>query len=37
VTVYACFQWTPPLSGFLMIPTTITMRGVITEIIQRQQ
>jgi hypothetical protein len=37
VTVYACFQWTPPLSGFLMIPSTITMRAVITEIIQRQQ
>jgi hypothetical protein len=37
VTVYACFQWTPPLAGFLMIPSTITMRAVITEIIQRQQ
>ena len=37
VTVYACFQWAPPLAGFLMIPTTVTMRAVITEVIQRQQ
>lgn len=37
VTVYACFDWTPPLAGFLVIPSTITMRAVITEVIQRQQ
>ena len=37
VTVYACFQWSPPLAGFLMVPSTITMRAVITEVIQRQQ
>lgn len=37
VTVYACFPWTPPLAGFLMIPSTVTMRAVITEVIQRQQ
>lgn len=37
VTVYACFQWSPPLAGILMIPSTITMRAVITEVIQRQQ
>jgi TadE-like protein len=37
VTVYACLQWTPPLSGFLMMPSTITLRAVITEVIQRQQ
>jgi hypothetical protein len=37
VTVYACFQWSPPLAGALMIPSTITMRAVITEVIQRQQ
>lgn len=37
VTVYACFQWSPPLAGFLVIPSTVTMRAVITEVIQRQQ
>ena len=37
ITVYACFQWAPPLAGFLVIPATITMRAVITEVIQRQQ
>jgi hypothetical protein len=37
VTVYACYQWTPPLAGLLMIPSQITMRAVITETIQRQQ
>jgi hypothetical protein len=37
VTVYACFQWTPPLAGFLMVPSSVTMRAVITEVIQRQQ
>jgi hypothetical protein len=37
VTVYACYRWTPPLSGFLFIPSTITLRAVITESMQRQQ
>lgn len=37
VTLYACFQWTPPLSSFLFMPSTITMRAVVTEVIQRQQ
>jgi len=37
VTVYACFPWSPPLAGVLVIPTTVTMRAVITEVIQRQQ
>jgi hypothetical protein len=37
VTVYACFRWSPPLSGLLLIPSQITMRAVITEVIQRQQ
>lgn len=37
VTVYACFQWTPPMAGFLMIPNTVTQVAVITEPIQRQQ
>jgi hypothetical protein len=37
VTAYACFQWSPPMAGFLLVPNTITMRAQITEVIQRQQ
>jgi hypothetical protein len=37
VTVYACFNWRPPLSGLLLMPNQITLRAVITEALQRQQ
>lgn len=37
VTAYACYRWSPPLAGFLLIPQTVTLRAVITEPIQRQQ
>jgi hypothetical protein len=37
VTAYACYQWSPPLAGFLLIPQTVTFRAVISEPIQRQQ
>ena len=37
VTAYACYVWRPPLSGFLLIPSTVTLRAVITEAIERQQ
>jgi hypothetical protein len=37
VTVYACYVWRPPMAGFLLIPTEVTLRGVITEAMQRQQ
>jgi hypothetical protein len=47
VTVYACFDWSPPLAGVgfevpwgtwsLGIPSTITLRTVVTEALQRQQ
>jgi hypothetical protein len=37
VTAYACYEWRPPLAGFLLIPSTVTLRAVITEAIQRQQ
>jgi len=37
VTVYACFNWSPPLAGFLLIPTTITIRQMANEVLQRQQ
>jgi uncharacterized protein (UPF0333 family) len=37
VTVFTCYVWTPPMAGFLFIPSQITLRAVITESLQRQQ
>ena len=37
VTAYACYLWRPPLAGFLMIPSVVTQRAVVTEPIERQQ
>jgi hypothetical protein len=37
VTVYVCYQWTPPMAGFVLIPSTVTLRAVVTELVQRQQ
>lgn len=37
VTVFACYVWKPPLAGFLLIPDNVTLRGVVSEAIQRQQ
>ena len=37
VTVYACFQWSPPMAGFVLIPSQVTMRAVVNEVLQRQQ
>jgi TadE-like protein len=37
VTVYTCFIWKPPMAGFVIIPSQITIRAVITESLQRQQ
>ena len=37
VTAYACYTWQPPAAGFLLIPSTVTLRAVITEAIERQQ
>jgi len=37
VTAYACYDWQPPLAGFLLIPENVTLRAVITEAIERQQ
>jgi TadE-like protein len=37
ITVYTCFNWKPPMAGFVFIPTQITIRAVITEVLQRQQ
>jgi hypothetical protein len=37
VTVYACYVWRPPLAGFLLIPQTVTLRGVVTQAMEYQQ
>lgn len=37
VTVYTCFNWTPPMSGFIFIPAQITLKAIATESLQRQQ
>jgi len=37
VTAYACYVWSPPLAGFLLIPETVTLRSVVNEPIERQQ
>lgn len=37
VTVYACFDWAPPLAGVLVIPSTVTLKAIVTEVIHRQQ
>lgn len=37
VTAYACFSWSPPMAGFLLMPQTVTLRAVVSEPIQRQQ
>jgi hypothetical protein len=37
VTVYACYDWRPPLAGFLLIPETVPLRATITEILQHQR
>ncbi len=37
VTAYVCFEWTPPMAGFLMIPESVVMRAVVTEVIHDQQ
>lgn len=37
VTAYACYRWTPPMAGFLLLPDEVVLRGVVSESIQRQQ
>jgi hypothetical protein len=37
ITVYLCYRWKPPMAGFFLIPSTISLQAVVTEIIQRQQ
>lgn len=37
VTVLSCYAWHPPLAGFLLIPRTDHIVGVITEAMEYQQ
>lgn len=37
VTVFVCYNWQPPMAGFLFVPSSVTLRAVITEAMQRQQ
>lgn len=37
VTVYGCYEWSPPLAGFLLIPEAVTLRATITQILQHQR
>lgn len=37
VTVVSCYAWDPPLAGFLLIPETLHMTGVVTETLEYQQ
>jgi hypothetical protein len=37
VTVFACFNWVPPMAGFLLIPSQVTMRSVESQVIHQQQ
>lgn len=37
VVVYACFNWRPPLAGFLLIPEDVVIRSVYSEAMQHQR
>jgi TadE-like protein len=37
VTLYGCFNWTPPFAGLIFMPSQITLRSVVTEVLERQQ
>ncbi len=37
VTVYACYEWHPPLAGFLLIPQVVHLRAVLTQGLEYQQ
>lgn len=37
VTVFACYDWEPPMAGFLLIPQSVTLKAVITETLEYQQ
>lgn len=37
VTVYGCHTWRPPLAGFLLIPSSVVLRAVVTEPMEYQR
>lgn len=37
VTILTCYDWKPPLSGFLLIPQSVTLQAVVTEALEYQQ
>jgi hypothetical protein len=37
VVVYACYNWSPPLAGFLLMPSTVVIRAVYSEALQHQR
>jgi hypothetical protein len=37
VVVYACYNWSPPLAGFLGIPEAVVLRAVFSEALQHQR
>jgi hypothetical protein len=37
ITVIACYQWTPPLAGFLLLPRKVLMSATISEALEYQQ
>lgn len=37
VTVFACYEWQPPLAGFLLIPESISLRATVSEALQHQR
>jgi hypothetical protein len=37
VVVYACYDWSPPLAGFLLIPQSVAIRAVFSEGLQHQR
>lgn len=37
VTVFACYEWQPPLAGFLLIPQSISLGATVSETLQHQR
>ena len=37
VVVYACYNWNPPLAGFLLIPENVVIQAVYSEALQHQR
>lgn len=37
IVLYACFNWNPPLAGFLLVPETVIIRSVYSEALQHQR